>query len=83
VNFAEIIDKEEAVRQTFGYYIEFGGSDLEYVMLRENPLDLNALGLIISDELLVDYCTETGTLLFSPKSHPNYPCWLPEHRVNQ
>jgi hypothetical protein len=86
VNFAEIVDKEEAVRQRYGYYTEFGGEDLANAVLPEDPLDLSALGFVISDELLVDYHSsggDAGTLLFSPTAHRNYPYWLPEHRVNE
>ena len=86
INFAEIVDKEDAVRKQYGYYTKFGGEDLANAALPEDPLDLRALRFVTSDELLVNYCSsgdDAGTLLFSPKAHQNYPYWLPKHRVNE
>jgi hypothetical protein len=85
VNFAKIVDREEAMRQKYGHYTVFRGEDLASAALPEDPLDLSALGFVISDELLVEYYSsdrDASTLPFSPKTHQNYPYWLPEHPVN-
>jgi len=43
---------------------------------------LHVLGILIADQMLIRYGFGLKSLVFYPKGHPNYPCWLPDYRVN-
>ncbi|KAF2794180.1 hypothetical protein K505DRAFT_361342 [Melanomma pulvis-pyrius CBS 109.77] len=82
-NQAKEQDKQGAVRRKYECYLDFSDEDLADAPLPDDLDELNELGSMISDALWNNSPLTNGKVLFSPRAHPNYPCWLPEHRVNK
>jgi hypothetical protein len=75
------------VEQKYAHFLNKQGNQLEDEWIpTDNPEELRRLGTWMSGLVLTDSkmwgCNSNWRPTYSPKMHPNYPCWLPEHEVN-
>lgn len=75
----------QAVATQYGYYLDFEGESLAGADLPSDEGELEVLGFMISDVLWKRWQERDmrRMLVFSPWSHPCYPCWLEEHEINE
>ena len=77
------LEIQAAVRDTYGHYLHFEDDELTDAILPEDKEEIKALGHLMSNALLVHHQLGIKKLVFSPIKHPDFPCWLPAHRVNE
>ncbi|KAF2794182.1 hypothetical protein K505DRAFT_384433 [Melanomma pulvis-pyrius CBS 109.77] len=80
-----LLELAQALAAQYGHYLDFEGEDLAGASLPSDLGELEVLGLLMSDVLWKRWQESDGTtmLVFSPRAHPCYPCWLREHAVNE
>lgn len=79
-----LTQEEQAVLTKYGWYLEHSGEELADMKLPMNEHELDILGKYISAELSKRHQAGDGwDMLFSPQAHPHFPCWLPDHEINE
>jgi hypothetical protein len=79
----KLLEMQAAIRDTYGHYLQYEDDELTDATLPEDKEEIKALGHIMSNALLMRHQLGIKKLVFSPIKHPDFPCWLPAHRVNE
>ena len=76
-------EMQAVVRDQYGHYLQYENDELTEAALPTAKEELKALGQLMSNALFVRHQLGIKKLVFSPIKHPDFPCWLPAHPVNE